>query len=106
MPSKTVKLTNGSGLHARPAADFANAAGRFESDVVVSRGDKTANGKSVLSLLTLNCQQGDEITIRSDGPRAGEALEALVRLVEGGLGESQTPAAQHGAEQCHVRRST
>jgi phosphocarrier protein HPr len=94
MPSKTLKLSNASGLHARPAADFAKIAGTFESDVVVSRGDKTANGKSVLSLLTLNCQQGDEITIHSDGPRAGEALEALVRLVEAGLGESQTATPQ------------
>jgi phosphocarrier protein HPr len=91
MPSKTVKLTNESGLHARPAADFAKAAARFESAVVVSHGDKTANGKSVLSLLTLNCQQGDEITIHSDGPRAGEALEALVRVVEAGLGEPPAP---------------
>jgi phosphocarrier protein HPr len=91
MPSKTVVLINKSGLHARPAADFAKAAGNHRSTIVVTKGEKTANGKSVLSLLTLNCEQGDEITIDTDGAGADVALDELVRMVEAGLGEVDAP---------------
>lgn len=93
MPSRTVALTNPSGLHARPAADFAKAAANHSSTVVVSKGDKAANGKSVLSLLTLDCRQGDEITIQTDGAGANTALEELIGMVEEGLGEREPPDA-------------
>lgn len=87
MPSKTVTLTNPSGLHARPASVFAKAAATHPSDVTVAKGDRTVNAKSVLSVLTLDCHQGDELTIATDGDGADTALADLVALVEDGIGE-------------------
>ena len=87
MPEAAVTLRNASGLHARPAKVFARAAVSSPADVVVSRDGRDVNGKSVLSVLTLDCHQGDQITIRTSGEGAVEALAELVRLVESGLGE-------------------
>jgi len=87
VPEAAVTLRNASGLHARPAKVFARAAGSSPADVVVSRDGREVNGKSVLSVLTLDCHQGDQITIRTSGEGAAEALAELVRLVESGLGE-------------------
>lgn len=87
MPSRTVKLVNAHGLHARPASVFAKAVSRFECDVVVIKDGREANAKSTLSILTLDCHQGDELTIRAEGPGAEEALVELVALIESGLGE-------------------
>jgi phosphocarrier protein len=87
MPSGSVSLQNPSGLHARPASVFAKAAASHPGTVEVSRGDRTVNAKSTLSLLTLDCHQGDEITISVEGEGAELALRALVGLVEEGLGE-------------------
>lgn len=87
MTERTVRLTNPSGLHARPAAVFAKAAGAFDAQVTVRKDDREVNAASVLSLLTLGCRQGDEITIRADGEGAQEAVDQLVALVESGLGE-------------------
>lgn len=87
MPEAKVTLRNGSGLHARPAKIFARAAAEHEADVSVQKDDRRVNAKSVLSLLTLDCHQGDEILIATEGEGADAALAELVTLVEGGLGE-------------------
>lgn len=88
MPERTVTLPNPSGLHARPAKVFASAAAAAPGNVTVSKGDREVNAKSVLSVLTLDCHQGDAITIRADGEDAEETLDELTALIESGLGES------------------
>ncbi len=80
-------MFNKSGLHARPAKVFARAAASVPGEVTVRKGGREVNGKSVLSVLTLDCLAGDEITIRTDGEGSEEALQELVALVESGLGE-------------------
>lgn len=89
MPEATVTLRNASGLHARPAKIFAKAAAASLADVVVEKDGREVNGKSVLSVLTLGCNHGDEIVIRTAGESAEETLAALVELVESGLGEAE-----------------
>ena len=89
MPEATVALRNPTGLHARPAKIFARAAAAFAADVKVSKDGREVNGKSVLSVLTLDCHQGDEITIHTEGEGADQALADLVGLVESGLGEAE-----------------
>ena len=88
MPSQTVTLRNGSGLHARPARVFANAAKSFDCDVRVRKDGDPVNAKSALSVLTLDCHQGDRIEIITDGDGAEGALDELVALVDSGLGDS------------------
>ncbi len=87
MPSQTVTLHNPTGLHARPASVFAKAAAAHVAHVKVAKGDREVNAKSVLSVLTLDCHQGDELLITTDGVGADAALAELVALVGNGLGE-------------------
>lgn len=89
MHERAVTLRNASGLHARPAKVFATAAAGLAADVTVSKDGREVNGKSVLSVLTLDCHRGDEILIRTEGEGAEEALTDLVELVEAGLGETE-----------------
>ena len=69
------------GLHARPAALFTQTAQRFRCEVTVVHNDQTANAKSILSILSLGVSQGTTVRVRAQGPDAGEALEALRKLV-------------------------
>lgn len=87
MPEATVTLQNASGLHARPAKIFARAAAGFAADVQVEKDARRVNAKSVLSLLTLDCHQGDQIVISTEGDGADVALAELVALIEAKLGE-------------------
>jgi phosphocarrier protein len=78
------------GLHARPAGRFVNLAGRFESEISVSREDNEewVSGRSVLSILSLAASQGTILKLRAEGPDAEEAVRALGTL----LTEPRAPA--------------
>jgi phosphoenolpyruvate-protein phosphotransferase len=81
---RAIEATVGSahGLHARPATAFVELAKRFEADVVVRQGSRTANGKSLAGLLTLGAKGGSKVRISAQGPDADAALVALKGLVE------------------------
>lgn len=92
MPSQVVSLANETGLHARPAKAFADAARASGHQVHLTKDGSTINARSVLSVLTLDCHQGDEITINVEGDDADTVLRDLVALVESGLGEHEGTA--------------
>ena len=69
------------GLHARPAAQIVKKAKQFSSKIVVAKGEREANAKSVLKLGTLGARKGDKVIIRAEGDDAEEAVNALVDLV-------------------------
>ena len=66
-----------SGLHARPAARFVQAASRFASRIVIRHGDREADAKSLISLLGLTLRPEAEITLVADGTDAVAAIAAL-----------------------------
>ncbi len=84
---KTYKLKNKLGMHARAAASFVKVADKFKSDVYVEHNGETANGKSILGILTLACPINGELTVKAKGDDAPAALEALGELIENKFGE-------------------
>jgi phosphocarrier protein HPr len=69
------------GLHARPAARFVKTAKQFASKITVIKGEREANAKSSLKLMTLGAKKGDKVVIRAEGDDAEEAVNALVELI-------------------------
>lgn len=93
MRSVEIAMRNPSGLHARPATLFTEAAAGFASNVTVenlTRGKGPVDGKSILMLLTAGVAKDHRVRLVVDGPDEDAAIDALVGLVESGLGE---PAA-------------
>lgn len=88
MITRTLTLTNPTGLHARPAALFVQAVQRFPGTTVTLRlGDRSANVRSLLSVLALGAGTGSSVTIECEGTQEQEAMDALVALLESGFGE-------------------
>ena len=87
MVNAVTVIKNPSGLHLRPAGVLCKEALRFKSKISFKIRNTTANAKSVLSVLGACGKSGDEIELICDGPDEKEALEAILRLVEEGLGE-------------------
>ena len=84
---RTVKVTNKYGLHARASTLFVETASDFASNVYLSRpGGEEVDGKSVLGLLTLGVEDGQDLTVRVDGDDAENAMQALVELIEKDFG--------------------
>jgi phosphocarrier protein FPr len=95
--TRTVVAPSPHGLHARPSTLLVETAKRFEAEVAVRYGEKTANAKSLVSLLRLGASGGAELTVSADGPDAARALEAIAEAFAHGLGEGRAepaPAAQ------------
>lgn len=87
MVSKTLTITNPTGLHLRPAGNLCREAMKYKSRVTFEYSGNTANAKSVLSVLGACIKHGDTITLICEGEDEEKALEALVAFIEGGLGE-------------------
>ena len=84
---RTFEIKNKLGLHARVAAKLINVSTRFKAKIFFERDGKVANGKSLLSILTLACPLGSRLTIRAEGTDARAAVEDLGRLIEDKFGE-------------------
>ena len=88
MVSQKVLIKNPTGLHLRPAGILCKEAMQYKSLITFRFGDdNTANAKSVLSVLGACIKCGDEIEFVCEGEAEDKALEALVAVVESGLGE-------------------
>lgn len=74
------------GMHARPASLIAERAATFsETDIRIRNDKKTANPKSMATLLTMGATLGDVLTISAQGPEAEQAVEALATMINEGL---------------------
>lgn len=86
--SKSFKITNELGLHARAAAQFVKIASRFNSEILVKKDSREVNGKSIMGILMLAAAKGAEIRVTVSGSDAPEALSALAVLIESKFGEN------------------
>ncbi|MBD2091799.1 phosphoenolpyruvate--protein phosphotransferase [Microcoleus sp. FACHB-1515] len=84
-----VAIAAGAGLHARPATALVNLAKEFESEIRVRYGDRTANAKSLVSLLKLGVEGGQTIRIMAEGTDADRALETLRSAIAAGLEDEE-----------------
>ena len=85
--SATITLTNRDGLHARPAARLAAALAPYHARLVLSCGDKQADGKSLNQLALLQARCGDRLTLHADGDDAAAALQTFRDLAAANFGD-------------------
>lgn len=82
MVSGQVRVAPQEGLHARPAAEFVRVASRQGHQVRIARSDgKSANGASILEVLTLGLKQGEQATITVTGSDEETLLADLIALL-------------------------
>ncbi|GAA0388841.1 phosphotransferase [Acrocarpospora corrugata] len=83
MPERTVTIASATGLHARPAKLFVEAAARQGVPVTIRLGSsgRAVPANSMLSVLTLGATHGSEVTLQADGPGAEAALDELATLL-------------------------
>ena len=76
--SQKLKILIYPGLHARPGSEFVKYCQQFNSDVEIKVGDKTANGKSLLSLFKIEPKQFSIIDLHITGSDEEELMENLI----------------------------
>ena len=85
--STTITLTNRDGLHARPAARLVAALTPYRARLILSCGDKQADGKSLNQLALLQARSGDRLTLHADGDDAAAALQTFRDLAAANFGD-------------------
>ena len=88
MTSRDVLIQDEVGLHARPAILFVKTAKRFTSRIDVRAGEKQADAKSIVKVISLGARKGTTITISAEGADEAEAVAALISLVESDFAEA------------------
>jgi len=78
------------GLHARPAANFARLAKKFDANITITNmtrnSAKRADAKSLIGVIKLACAKGHSLHITADGADEREAMDAISKVIEGGEG--------------------
>lgn len=87
MIEKSILILSKTGLHARPATQFVQAASRFKSKIKVSKDGREVDAKSIISVLSLGAGKGTEITCKAEGEDEQAAIDALVALIQSNFGE-------------------
>lgn len=89
MISRNVTITNRLGLHARAATRLVNCASDFVAEIIVRKGARSVNGKSIMGVLTLAAATGTDLIIEADGSDEKQALDAVIKLISNRFGEDE-----------------
>lgn len=83
----TLTISNKLGLHARAAAKLVKLVEQYDAVVFLEKEGVLVDADSVLSLLTLECPMGTEVTVRAQGRESEAVMLAVVELIEKKFGE-------------------
>ena len=68
------------GIHGRPAARILKAAKGFSSQIVLMKGDREVNAKSIIKI-TGFARKGEKVTVRAEGDDAEQAVDTLAEVI-------------------------
>ena len=83
MYKKDIVIGKKLGVSFQPEAFFIQKANEYSSEIWIEKGDKKANAKSLLGVLSLGLTSGNNIKISAEGDDEVVAVEALEQLVIG-----------------------
>jgi len=94
MSQRTAVIASRVGLHARPAALFAQTAAAARIPVTIARpGSAPVDAASILRVMALGARCGETVELTATGPDAEHVLDSLVELLSTDL---DGPAAGPG----------
>ncbi len=71
----TIKISNG--LEVRPIAMLVQVASQFDSEIYIENGNKRVNAKSIMGMMTLGLDTGEEIIVSANGADEDVAIEKI-----------------------------
>ena len=77
MISESVTVQISSGLETRPIAMLVQVASRFRSSIQLECDTRKVNAKSIMGMMALGLENGENVTIHAEGPDETDALESM-----------------------------
>lgn len=85
MKSFTYTIKDELGIHARPAGMLAKTAKALDSEITITKGDKTVGAAKLMALMGLGVKCGDTITVTVNGGNEDTALKEMKSFLEENL---------------------
>ena len=79
---RAVKVNVENGMHLRPYSMIAEVARRFVAEIQLVNGERSADAKAVLDLMSLNADFGTKLILEANGEDASDAVETLAKLFD------------------------
>jgi phosphocarrier protein HPr len=86
---KKLEIKNKLGLHARAAALLVQTVNRFSAQVTFAKDGQSADGRSIMGVLTLAATQGSKLHVEATGEEAERAVKAIEKLIDARFNESE-----------------
>ncbi len=83
MTKKVVEIKLQNGLEARPVAILVQVASRYDSTVYLETCGKKVNAKSIMGMMSLGLDLGEEVTVIADGADEVAAVENIEKYLKG-----------------------
>ena len=80
---KTITIKLASGLEARPIAMLVQIASQYQSSIYVEGPNRKVNAKSIMGMMTMGLNAGEQITVIADGADEEEAISQLEAFLSG-----------------------
>jgi phosphoenolpyruvate-protein phosphotransferase len=80
--SVPIKISNLYGIHARPAALISAEATKHSGEIIIEKSSKLANAKSIIELLGLAVNRGDEVVIYATNQVVVESITSIINQFE------------------------
>ncbi|MEI2806363.1 MAG: HPr family phosphocarrier protein [Albidovulum sp.] len=87
MTTRSLKIVNEKGLHARASARFVEVVEAHDASAEVVRDGMRVSGDSIMGLLMLGASRGTAIEVTTSGAEADKLADALAALVAQRFGE-------------------
>jgi phosphocarrier protein HPr len=82
MVERDITISNKLGLHARASAKLVQLLQGFQADAYLVHRGREVNAKSIMGVMMLAAGIGSQITLRTNGPDEGAALDAMFDLFQ------------------------
>ena len=77
MIERTMKIELENGLEARPVAVLVQKASMHDSTIYIHAEGKKVNAKSIMGMMTLGLDAGEEITLSANGEDEEDAMKSI-----------------------------
>lgn len=81
MITKKIKIQIQNGLEARPVAVLVQVASQFNSSIYVESGAKKVNAKSIMGMMALGLDAGEEVVVSTEGDDETSAMEDIEKFL-------------------------
>lgn len=83
MLEKSMKVQLKNGLEARPIAVLVQVASQHESSVYIKSAGKKVNAKSIMGMMSLGLNNGEEVDVIADGKDEKDAIANIEKFLSG-----------------------